>query len=235
MRLVPAGLTTLVLLATANAQLAPPPADRVPARTLVEELQGSLGASPPAGARPINSITVELIKHFEGWSAEAYDDPAGYCTIGFGHLIALKLCRDSDVKKYNPPLDTSEGERILEEDTRSARVVVQESVKVALNAAQFGALVSFTFNVGKGNFARSSLLRFINSGRNDLAEQEFARWVQAGGKTLPGLSIRRACEQMLFTGRLKLDAQGAFNRNACYSLGITPSTTFLIDIDRGEF
>jgi GH24 family phage-related lysozyme (muramidase) len=68
-----------------------------------------------------------------------------------------------------------------------------------LNANQYGALVSWAFNVGGGNVQSSTLLRRLNAGEapNTVIAQELPKWNQAGGQVLPGLVRRRAAEVSL--------------------------------------
>lgn len=65
-----------------------------------------------------------------------------------------------------------------------------------LNANQYGAFVSWAFNVGCGNVGTSTLLRRLNAGENPntVAEEELPKWNKSGGQTLPGLTRRRAAE-----------------------------------------
>lgn len=75
------------------------------------------------------------------------------------------------------------------------------SSSVKLNANQYGALVSFTFNVGCGNFESSTLLRELNAGDNpdNVAAAQLPDWVYGSNDDkLPGLVRRRAAEVALF-------------------------------------
>lgn len=64
---------------------------------------------------------------------------------------------------------------------------------------QFDALLSFTYNVGTGNLARSTLLRKVKANpRAPSIRGEFSRWVYGGGKRLPGLVRRRKMEAALY-------------------------------------
>lgn len=63
---------------------------------------------------------------------------------------------------------------------------------------QFDALVSFTFNLGSGNLRTSTLLKKLNNGDYAGAAGEFLRWVNTGGKRIPGLVLRREAEKTLF-------------------------------------
>lgn len=209
--------------------------DRVPAQSLIDQFRAPLGIAPPGDARPISKLALGLIKEFEGWYPDTYNDPAGYCTIGFGHLIALRQCNANDRTPFNPLISKEAGETLLEADTVAARSVVQQAVRVELNNDQFGALSSFAFNVGGGKFLRSTLLKVVNSGKFEFVGQELMRWTMAGGNVLPGLVARRACEGLMFAGRLKFGKSGELDRNNCGILGVAPSYGSLIDINVGEF
>ena len=234
------GIAAFLSLATpALSDVKGAPDDVTPSGYLIERLLSgeTLGITPGDGARPVSSLGLSLIKHFEGWFASPYNDPVGYCTIGYGHLLGLKRCSAIDVNSYmssrgySIPLDGEDGERLLNSDTAGARRAVERLVTVPLSRDQFSALASFVFNLGEGNFRKSTLLRLLNGGRYDAASNEFPRWVRAGGRVLNGLVIRRACERTLFLGRLRPGADGEFSRDACETLGIAPSGTELLDID----
>ncbi len=60
---------------------------------------------------------------------------------------------------------------------------------------QEAALTSFVFNVGAGNFSRSSLLRQINAGHYTAACDSLTRWVYIGQMKSPGLMNRREIEK----------------------------------------
>lgn len=71
---------------------------------------------------------------------------------------------------------------------------------VRLNANQYGALVSWSFNVGCGNMLSSTLVRRLNAGEdpNTVAAQELPKWDKAGGQVVSGLTRRRNEEVQLF-------------------------------------
>lgn len=137
----------------------------------------------------INDSALNLIKQAEGLRNTAYKCPAGVWTIGYGHT--------SGVRKGMRCTET-QAEVWLMDDLRESEQAVDYLVKVPLTDNQRGALVSFVFNVGAGNFAASTLLKKLNAGDYDGAASEFARWNKAGGKILPGLTKRRQAEAALF-------------------------------------
>jgi len=73
-------------------------------------------------------------------------------------------------------------------------------VKVKLKPWQFDALVSFTYNVGAGALAGSTLLKKVNAQDFEGAALEFHKWNKGGGKVLAGLTRRRASESLLYQG-----------------------------------
>lgn len=207
--------------------------EKVASISQVESFKPSFRAAPVAGARPLLPIALSLIKYFEGWVAHAYNDAAGYCTIGYGHLIALKRCEQTTLGEYSAALSETQGEMILEKDTANARIAVRRLISIDLNDKQFGALSSFVFNIGETNFADSTLRMLLNEKKPDLAAREFARWVKSNGKTYEGLIRRRRCEAALFVGSLELKS-GKFDAAACLAFGAAPPPGSLLDIETGK-
>ena len=144
----------------------------------------------PAEQRHISQAGLDLIKEFEGFRGKAYNCPAGHPTIGYGHLIKKG-------EKFDR-LTEAEAEELLRKDVQIAERAVQRLIDVPLTDGQFDALVSFTFNLGEGALAESTLRRKLNSGAYDEVPEQFMRWVFAGGKKLKGLVRRREAEVGLF-------------------------------------
>lgn len=142
----------------------------------------------------INKETLDLIKSFEGLELKAYKDAVGVWTIGYGHTAAAGLPNP----KSGMTITSQEAENLLLNDLKKYEAPVRNSVKVPLNDNQYGALVSFTYNVGEGNFKKSTLLKKVNARDFEGAAKEFAKWNKAGGKVLKGLTRRRAAEAELF-------------------------------------
>jgi lysozyme len=142
----------------------------------------------------INKETLELIKDFEGLELKAYKDAVGVWTIGYGHTAAA-----GNPKPVSGMVITAkQAEDLLLKDMVKYENAVKKYVKVPLNDNQYGALVSFTYNLGEGNFSKSTLLKKVNAKDFAGAANEFAKWNKAGGKVLNGLTRRRAAEAALF-------------------------------------
>ncbi|MFZ6743328.1 lysozyme [Undibacterium sp. JH2W] len=163
--------------------------------------------------RDVNPATVDLVKRFEGipdgnpatGNIDPYLDPVNIWTIGWGHAITyqgrfMKGEADSPQVKalYPNGISLAQASGLLQSDLMNAGRDVLSVVTVSLNDNEFGALTSFTFNLGIGNLRSSTLLRKLNANDRAGAADQFGRWTQAGGKTLQGLVTRRAAERALF-------------------------------------
>lgn len=149
--------------------------------------------------RTLSASGARMIAEFEGFRRHLYDDAAGHCTIGYGHLVHRGPTNGTEPERFRNGITEEQGRRLLREDARPAGDAVNALVKVRLSQPQFDALTSFVYNLGAGNFARSQLLKRVNAGRHDAVPEELAKWVHAGGKRLPGLVSRRAAEARLYT------------------------------------
>lgn len=136
--------------------------------------------------RHITQDGIDLIKRFEGFSPTVYICPAGYPTIGYGHLVRSG---ESYIE-----ISEAEAEELLRKDVESAEREVLRLVNVPLTDGQFDALVSFTFNLGAGAFQRSTLRRKVNRQAHAEVPAQLMRWVWAGGRKLNGLVRRRKSE-----------------------------------------
>ena len=140
-----------------------------------------------------SEVGKSLIKSHEGFRAEAYVCPAGVVTIGYGTTTI-----NGNSVTLGTKITTDEADQFLEEDLKTFEDAVNNLVRANLNQNQFDALVSFVYNVGVGNFKKSTLLKKLNAGDYSNASSEFLKWNRGGGKVLKGLSNRRKAEQQLF-------------------------------------
>lgn len=153
-------------------------------------------------ARQLNDETIEHIKRWEGLRLKAYPDPGSRngepWTIGYGHV-------SDDYFKVFRGLTISEEKAadLLLHDLEETVAAVDSLVKVSLTDNQFGALVSFAFNVGVGAFKKSTLLKKLNASQYNAVPGELAKWKYNDGKPMDGLINRRAAEAGLW-------AKGAF-------------------------
>jgi len=140
--------------------------------------------------RPTPQQAIEIIKRYEGLRTKAYQDSNGIWTIGYGNT-----------HEVHPGDEISEeqAEEELREYLQNIGPLIIRAAKAPLNNNQYSALLSFTYNVGIGNFDKSTLLKLINSKENDKVVQEFVKWDKdARGQELAGLRARRLAEASLY-------------------------------------
>ncbi len=132
------------------------------------------------------------IANQEGCRSMPYKCSAGTLTDGLGNT------------KNVVPGQAKSNEQIAEDFVRNvgdAEDVVNKHLKVSVTQAQFDVMVSFVYNLGRGNFRTSTLLRKFNDGYGTRACREFLRWVYVNGKNChleesncPGIVKRRQVE-----------------------------------------
>jgi GH24 family phage-related lysozyme (muramidase) len=144
--------------------------------------------------RHVTDAGLALIKRFESFSPTVYVCPAGYPTVGYGHVVL-----DEERDRFASGIRGDEAEDLLRRDAGVAERAVLRLITVPLSDGQFDALTSFAFNLGGGALQRSTLRRKVNRGEHALVPAEFMKWVWAGGRKLKGLARRREAESRLYT------------------------------------
>jgi lysozyme len=144
----------------------------------------------------INQLGIDLIKQFEGCKLSPYKCSAGVATIGYGSTFYPNNIR---VQMSDKPITKEYAEELLKSNLKVFEDGVSRYVKSKINSNQFSALVSFAFNLGVGNLAKSTLLKLVNKNPSDPAiNLEFMKWNKANGKVLAGLTRRRQAESELY-------------------------------------
>ncbi len=141
---------------------------------------------------------ISIIKEFEGRFLQGYKCPAGIWTIGYGNTSFLKNhSNPSEIK-----ITESHAHDLLYKDVKdNMDFVLSKIAKRDCNQNQVAALTSFCYNVGRGSFARSSLLKCIIADPSNFAKikEEFQKWVYIGSETSRGLTRRREAEFKLYS------------------------------------
>jgi lysozyme len=150
--------------------------------------------------RHVTPAGLALIKQFEGFSPTVYICPAGYPTIGYGHVVKLQ-----ERERFAGGITAEQAEFLLRQDVQTAEYAVLRLIAVPLKDGQFDALVSFTFNLGAGALQRSTLRRKANRGDHAAVPAEFRKWVWAGGRRLEGLIQRRGKESIVYSAQKNQD------------------------------
>ena len=135
-------------------------------------------------------LAAPIVMYFEGKRNDAYYDnlpSVALITACYGHTDpSLKITdRFTDVECRD----------FLIQDLAEANNGVDACIKAPLTDNERAALISFTYNVGRGKLCSSTLAKKANARQPFCAE--LSKWVYAGGKVRKGLVKRRASERAL--------------------------------------
>jgi len=138
---------------------------------------------------------VDLIASFEGFSNKPYKDSGGVWTIGFGTTYINNV----KVSHGTPSVSRDQALGLLKINVRGTEKMMRKMITGVLTQSKWDALVSLTYNIGIGNFQKSSVLKYINAGDIKKAAESFLLWNKdSTGKVLTGLVLRRKTEKALF-------------------------------------
>ena len=145
-------------------------------------------------------ISVGLCKHFEGFRAHPYLDPAGIPTIGYGSTYYFGGSR---VTLEDPPIAETIAEELLMTTLGNIYMlgIFKASPNVIDNANRLAALTDFAYNLGVHNYRTSTLRKRVDAEDWERSAIEIRRWKYGGGRILKGLVLRREAEaQLLLRG-----------------------------------
>jgi lysozyme len=151
----------------------------------------------------INNDCIKLIKSFEGLKLKAYHgklDKPGVDTIGYGTIqYPPYYIRGKRVKIGDPPITEALAEEFLKFEVDKRTKAINDLFRDDITDNQYGALVSFAYNLGVGALKGSVLRTIINKDPNDPAiRDEWMRWDMANGQHVSGLQNRRKAELELY-------------------------------------
>lgn len=149
---------------------------QVPSKTMLAGLTGAA------------AIAAALFLPFENVTLKAYFDPPHVATVCAGHTKGVTINTVANPKDCAAFLGT---------DVNYAKSAVENLVTVPMSQNTEAAFISFVFNAGQGNFARSTMLKLENAGDTIGACNQFPKWVYSDGKRLNGLVKRREAEKAL--------------------------------------
>lgn len=137
-------------------------------------------------------VLISLIKEFEGCKLKAYKCPAGVWTVGFG-------ATGPDIKEgtvwsqqYADAMLRKMANNVLDEALHESPRLRNET------PGRQAAVADFIYNLGVGNYRKSTFKRLIDAGDFNEAKHSVMKWNKAriNGelRELPGLTRRRKAE-----------------------------------------
>lgn len=158
----------------------------------------------------ISDKGLSLIKSFEGFRTEAYQDSIGIWTIGYG---TIRYPSGAAVNQFDECSD-EQAEEFLRHDVKSFVDGLNKRISgIYLTQQQFDSLVSFCYNLGLAAFDSSTLFKKLKVNPNDetiykyshdepAGSCEFTKWIRAGGKVVNGLLRRRMIEADFYNSKI---------------------------------
>lgn len=145
----------------------------------------------------------------------AYLCPADVPTIGYGNISSVTR---ADVGRKT--ITEREADALFEADLFVKMAALDRVLQgIQLNDQQYGAILSLVFNIGIGNFAKSTVFKKLKAGKFKEVPAAMRMWNKGkvGGKlkVLAGLVTRRAREGELF-------AYGTYGTDDRMVTGSTP-------------
>lgn len=138
----------------------------------------------------ISKVGVDLIKQYEGCKLRAYRDAVSVLTCGWGST-------GPDIRDDTVWTQEQADKRLMDH-LELVDGCIGRNVNVPLTQNQYDSLASWVYNLGCGNFMRSTLLKKLNEGDYAAVPDQIRRWTRAGTQVLSGLVKRREAEAELF-------------------------------------
>ena len=180
----------------------------------IRKLRKILARKTDATNARLSPAGTKFVSEFEGYFSNPYNDPAGFATVGFGHLLGYRPVSSADHSAIWVPgqrkpgrLTVEEARELLARDiSRDYAPAVRKLFTDGPLAGQFDqqffdALVSFAYNLGTGSISGASgfetINRAIRAGKPKEIANAMTLYVYGGSQRLPGLVRRRNAEARL--------------------------------------
>lgn len=138
----------------------------------------------------VMSTVVPQVQYFEGTRSVAYKDIGGILTVCTGHTGP-----DVVVNKVYTPNQCA---ALTQADLQKASSgVLKVSPQLLYHPMQLAAAISFSYNVGIGNYTKSSVASNFNTGNLIAGCNALLKYDYAGGKWSQGLHNRRVQENII--------------------------------------
>lgn len=136
------------------------------------------------------ALIIAFVGAWEGLSTTAYKDIVGKVTICYGETLGVKMGDTATKAQCDAMLIKS-----LKRHEAGMRSCLKTPDKIPIKS--YIAFVSLTYNIGIGNFCRSTARRRLDKGDWAGACQAATWFNSAGGRKVQGLVNRRTAEYKL--------------------------------------
>lgn len=145
-----------------------------------KRLAGAVGAGAAA-------LLIATIGTFEGKRNDPYKDIVGVMTVCYGETRV-------EMRRYT---DAECGDMLASGIADFAEPVLQRNPELKGKDPQLAAAVSLAYNIGIGNYNKSTVAKRFSARQWRQACDAFLSWRFAGGREVAGLLRRRQAERTL--------------------------------------
>ncbi len=145
----------------------------------------------------ISARGLALVKDYEAYAGEAYDDGEGVWTLGWG---CIRWDANTPVKKGDR-CTVDQAEQLLRKEISRVEDAIDVTVKVPLTQGQYDCLTSLFFNIGIGwctghGHQQATLIKYLNKGQYEKVPSELLKFRKGAntGNVINGLINRRKRE-----------------------------------------
>jgi lysozyme len=143
----------------------------------------------------VMTAVVPEIQQFEGYRSVPYHDIHGVLTVCNGHTGP-----DVVVKKVYSQSECAD--LTAKDASKAADGILKVSPHLKYHPMQLAAAISFGYNVGVGNYAKSSVASNFNTGNFQAGCSALLKYTYSGGVYSKGLDARRHYEYDICTSTL---------------------------------
>lgn len=159
----------------------------------------------------ISNVGLNLIKEFEGLRLKPYKCSAGVPTIGFGSTYYED---GTKVSMSDPAITEERAKELFLHTLKTYMAAVDKVCDADTTQNQYDAMVSLCYNIGTGNFSKSSVAKFHKAKNYGNAANSFGMWRKAGGQVVKGLVRRREAEKNVY---------------------LTPTNEYTVEVNEGDW
>lgn len=151
-------------------------------------------------ALSLSAAALISLAAYEGYRSDAYNDGVGVQTIGFGTTTNADGSKVKPGDKIDPVRALVRLNADADKTQREMRACLGD---VPLSQNEWDAYVSLAYNIGTSAWCRSGIVRKLKAQPPNYAGAcaDILKWVNAGGRPLPGLVKRRQREYRMCVGR----------------------------------
>jgi len=147
---------------------------------------------PTAAIVTAGAVLIGCLTTLEGDKLKAYKDAVGVWTISRGVTKGVK---------EGMTITQEQSDKMTEQELDQRAVQLKKLIKVPVHQYEWDANMLLAWNIGIGNYKKSTVLRRLNQKRYKESCDAFLLWKYAGGK--PILLKRRQRERLLCLGKIK--------------------------------